>query len=162
MRGEYVLIGKNGEELGVVKNTLIGQGHLQMMSAFFNKDAIADWSFVFGAFSEVPAYTDVAVAQYGTEPTIAVNGYQRVTLNPVNWTITAAGDNVIAESPDITFTGSGGSFDKSFNRLFMHLRIEQPAATFTEYLFSISSALPTAKTVVDLEVYTIRYRVYLK
>lgn len=165
MRGEYIIINpKTGLQEGPpIKNTLIQEGHEKLMDCLFNEDTFTGWAFVFGAFAEVPAYTQTQLAQYLSEPTLTVNGYVRVELPASGFTIAAQNNEVYAESPDIAFTATGaGSFDKAFNRFFMHLKAEKPAATFTEYLASISSALPQAKTVAALETYLIRYRVYLK
>lgn len=164
MRAEYVIIDpKTGMQIGPpVCNSLIQEGHIQLMSSLFNKDDITDYEFIFGAFAEVPVYTTTKLAQYASEPTIAVNGYARQTVVPTGWTIVSQNTEVYAESPDITFTAVGGSFDKAFNRFFMHLNVEDPALTFTEYLTSISSAIPAAITLTVGLSYVFRYRVFLK
>lgn len=162
MHGEYLILNDKGEIVEIVPNTLIGEGHEMMMTALFNRDTLVDWSFRFGLFSEVPAYGAGQSAQYTTEPTIGVGGYARVLQQATGWTITQVDDTVIAESGDLAFTGVGVSFDKAVIRPFMHFRVEQPAATFTEYLASVGSAFATAKTVVAGETFTIRYRMHWK
>lgn len=160
MRGAYVLFDKFGNEILEVPNTLIGEGHAALMDCLFNRDDITDVSFEIGLFSEVPAYGTAYAAAYGSEP--VGNGYARDAIAASGWTITQDGEEVYATSPAASFTASGGDFDKMFNRFFMVLVVEKPAATVTRYLASYSSALAEAVQVLDGQTYNVAYRVFTR
>ncbi len=160
MRGAYVLFDKFGNEVAIVPNTLVGEGHAALMDALFNRDDITNVSFEFGVFSEVPAYGTVFSAAYASEP--VGNGYARDAIAASGWTITTDGEEVYATSPAVTFTAAGGDFDKTFNRFFMILLIEQPAATVTQTLASYSSALAEAVQILNGQSYVMAYRVYTR
>jgi len=161
MRGEYILVNEDGSET-VIANSLIEEGLEQLITTLFNYDDITGHNFIFGAFAEVPVYGATLQAQYTTEPTIGVGAYARQSVNPTGWAIVAANNEVYAESPLISFTATGADFDKSFNRLFMAVRIENPAATFVEYLTSVGSALAAMETVLDGQTFSIKYRLFFK
>ena len=160
MRGEYVIFNEDGAEILVVPNTLVKEGQQQLMNALFNRDDISGLNFKFGVFSEVPNYTTVFADPYATEP--VGNGYARQSVAASGWTIVAQNTEVYAQSPSVTFTAAGGNYDKTFNRFFMIARVEDPAATFTEYLASYSSALAAAVQLLDTQTYTLAYRVFMK
>ena len=161
MRGEYIVTDADGNEQ-VIPNTLVAEGQEKLWHALFNNDDLTDLTFEFGAFAEVPVYASGYSAQYASEPTIGVGAYARTVQNPTGWTITATGSEVYAESPNQVFTATGAAFDKAFDRFFMLVVIEEPAATTTRYLASYSSALAAAISLLDTQSYTIKYRVYLK
>jgi len=166
MRGEYIITlhkgGDEDDEEIIIPNTLVQEGQEKMWHALFNNDDLTNLTFEFGAFAEVPVYATNWAAQFASEPTVGVNGYARTSLNPTGWTIAAVNNEVYAESPNQVFTAAGGPFDKAFDRFFMVLVIEEPAATINRYLLSYSSALAQAITLLDTQSYTLKYRAYLK
>lgn len=160
MRGAYVLFDKFGNEILEVPNTLIGEGHAALMDCLFNRNDVTSMSFEIGLFSEVPAYGTVYSAAYASEPAGA--GYARDAVAASAWTITQDAEEVYATSPVASFTAVGANFDKTFNRFFMILVVEKPAATTTRYLASYSSALAEAVQLLNGQTYNVAYRVYTR
>lgn len=160
MRGEYVIKNDAGETLAIVPNSLVGEGQAALMHALFNRDDISSLSFKIGLFSEVPAYAAVHADPYTSEP--IGFGYARQTVAATGWTIVSQNEEAYAESPAVTFTASGGNFDTTFNRFFLTVITEEPASTFTPKLVSYSSALASAKQLLDTESYNVSYRVFMK
>ncbi len=164
MRGEYIItVSKGGDEDDeeiIVPNTLVGEGQTALMDALFNRNDVASLSFFVGLFSEVPAFGTVNIDPFASEP--VGNGYARTAVAAASWTIGTVNEEAYAQSPSAAFTAAGGDFNVTFNRFFLIARKEKPAATFTNYLVSYSSALAAAVQLLDTQTYTVAYRVYMR
>lgn len=98
-----------------------------------------DASFYVGLCSAV--YVPDLTALDITEPTIGVNGYDRIEIprDDTGWPGNGAvNDQPYLESDFLTWEASGGNFDKSVSRMFIIL----DAASTSDPVFALSAALP--------------------
>lgn len=93
------------------------------------------------------------------EPTIGVNGYARQVLarNAVDWlTVGSLNGDPFLETKVLTFTASGGSYNKGITRLFL-----TPEATaIVGAVWALSAATQLEQVLIDGVPANFNYRVY--
>lgn len=109
-----------------------------------------------GVFSGSSILSDATV----NEPTVAV-GYARkaITRDATGWPVVDSVNGIgRAQSITVTFTASGGNFDKTFTRAFL----TEASAGSTGKLLGVSAALQTPVQVNDTESFAMKYELFLR
>jgi hypothetical protein len=142
----------------VVPNNITKAGAKALLNLAL-RDYVADLAV--GLAAAIPA-PDLTVAELN-EPTIGVNGYQRIALPRSLASWPTEGDvngDVYLESDWLTWTATGGNFDKSFNRMAI---IINPSST--PEVFALSQGMNGLRLITpstDLSLRRLKYRIYLR
>lgn len=158
-RGEFRF--KNGL---VVPNNLTSFGRLEILRMAFagNTRALtaAGANFHVGLCTALPG--DSLMLESLAEPTLGVNGYQRIAVSRdgTGWpTDGFVGGEAFIQSRDLVFAASGGNFSRPVSRMF----ICQSSNAVTGNLIALSADMPAAMTITPstaLVDRTFNYRIY--
>ena len=161
MRGQFRFWPGTSREL-VIPNNILTEGEesfLKMIVQGDDTDVAEGGDFYVGlcglTFSE-----DFTLADIVGEPTVT-NGYARtaVTRDNVGWpTIDLVGGVRRAQTADIDFEATGGSFSTGISRAFLC----NVSSGTSGLLFSISGALPSPIIIAPGAPVPIRYELFLR
>ena len=162
MRGAIRINPGTSEEIWLPNQILTAgqEAFLDMIATGATGIIAGGGNFYFGlcnvALSDSAVLTDIVGI---SEPTIGTNGYARATAarNGTGWpTIGNVNGEGRAQSAQFSFTGSGGSFDRSYDRVFM-----TNVASGTGTLLAITQPIETPVTIIDGQTVNMQYELWL-
>lgn len=143
----------------VIPNNITKAGAEAVLRAALRAEPISMWV---GLVSGAPS-SDLQIEDL-TEPTIGVNGYERIELSQddTDWpTVGSLNNEPYVESKDLVWAPTGGAFDEGITR--MMIAFDETATTGD--VFALSAALNSTvilDTLTEEVDRTLRYRIYLR